>query len=399
MPRQPQLTSRLQRFGTTIFTEMSALSLRHEAVNLGQGFPDFDAPAALTEAAQRAIGEGRNQYAPGNGIPALRRAVAEHAARHHGLTYDPDTEVTVTTGATEALFATLNALCDVGDEVVVIEPAFDVYPAAASMAGAVVKGVPLRPDEVNGGWRLDTGDLVAATSRATRAIIINTPMNPLGKTFSDQELELVVKVAGALDAVIISDEVYEHMVFDGPHRSICHVPGARERTVRISSAAKTFSVTGWKVGWACAPPAITDALRAAKQWTTFTSGTPFQHAVADALGWDGSYFEPMAADYLRRRDLLCEALDDIGFGVTVPDGTFFVACDIRPLGFDDDLDLCRRMPSEIGVGAIPTQVFHEDPSAHHGLLRFAFCKTDEALAEGIERLRSGLPGMARPDDP
>ena len=397
MPRQPQLTSRLQRFGTTIFTEMSALSLRHDAVNLGQGFPDFDAPAALTEAAQRAIGEGRNQYAPGNGIPSLRRAVAGHAARHHGLDYDPDTEVTVTTGATEAIFCTLNALCDIGDEVVLIEPFYDVHRVATSMAGAVARGVPLRAAE-DGGWRLDEDDLRAATSRATRVIVINAPMNPLGKTFSLDELGAVVRVAEEVDAVILSDEVYEHLVFDGAHRSVCHVPGGMDRTVRISSAAKTFSVTGWKVGWACAPPAITDALRAAKQWTTFTSGTPFQHAVADALGWDGSYFEPMAADYLRRRDLLCEALDDIGFGVTVPDGTFFVACDTRPLGFDDDLDLCRRMPSEIGVGAIPTQVFHEDPSAHHGLVRFAFCKTDEALAEGIERLRSGLPGMARPDD-
>lgn len=403
MARTPHLTSRLQRYSTTIFTEMSALALSSGAVNLGQGFPDFDAPPAVTEAAQRAIAEGKNQYAPGNGIPRLRRAIAAHADAHHGLAYDPDTEVTVTTGATEAIFATMAALLDVGDEVVLLEPYYDSYRASVSMAGGVPVGVPLRRrnagnGRLGAGWRLDPADLMAAVNPSTRAIVVNTPHNPLGKVFDDTELAAIIAAAESVDAVVVADEVYEHLTFSSAHRSVCHLPGGRERTVRISSAAKTFSVTGWKVGWACAPPELTAAVRAAKQWTTFTSGTPFQHAIAEALTYGDDYFGPWTQDYRRRRDHLCEALDDVGLGVTVPDGTFFIACDIRPLGFTDDVDFCRRLTTEVGVGAIPISVFHDDPASARGFARFAFCKTDEALKEGVRRLSAGLPDLPRSAD-
>ena len=396
MHRDP-LTARLRRFGTTVFTEMSALAHAHDAVNLGQGFPDFDAPEPLKKAAMKAIADGSNQYAPGNGLPRLRRAIAAHLADHHQLDVDADTEVTVTTGATEAVYATLAGLLDVGDEVVLLEPSYDVYEAAVAMAGGVVRPVPLRA-EPDGGWRLHAPDLDAVVGPATKAIIVNTPHNPVGKVFDDDELGLVVAAAERVDAAIISDEVYEHLTFDRPHRSVCHVPGGIERTVRVSSAAKTFSVTGWKVGWASAPAHLTDVLRAAKQWTTFTSGTPFQHAVAGVLGQADAHLEAMAADYRRRRDLLCEGLEAIGFDVTVPEGTFFVPADARPLGFDDDVDLCRRLPVDVGVGAIPISVFHQGPPATsptRGLVRFAFCKTDDALREGLARLEKGLPGMSR----
>ena len=396
MSRDPLLTSRLQRFGTTVFTEMSALAHANGAVNLGQGFPDFDAPELLKQAATAAIAEGRNQYAPGDGLPRLRRAIADHVAAVHGLRYDPDEEVTVTTGATEAVYATLAGLLDIGDEVVLIEPAYDVYPAAVAMAGGVVRSVALREaDRAGGGWRLDPADLDAVVGSATRAIVVNTPHNPLGKVFDDDELAAIVAAAERVDAVIVADEVYEHLTFDRPHRSVCHLPGGRDRTVRVSSAAKTFSVTGWKVGWAMAPPQLSGVLRAAKQWTTFTSGTPFQHAVAAGLAEAEDHLARMATDYRRRRDLLCEGLADLGLDVTVPDGTFFVPADIRPLGFTDDVDLCRRLPVEAGVGAIPVSVFHSDPQAHRGHVRFAFCKTDESLREGLARLAAALPDMSR----
>ncbi|HUG85104.1 MAG TPA: aminotransferase class I/II-fold pyridoxal phosphate-dependent enzyme, partial [Euzebya sp.] len=273
---------RVGGFGTTIFSEMSALASAHDAVNLGQGFPDFAAPPALVAAAAAAMQAGHNQYAPGNGIEPLRQAIAGHATRHYGLGYDPDHEVTVTTGATEAMFATIMALVDPGDEVVVLEPVYDVYPAAVTMAGGVVRPVQLRPD--GGGWGVDPAELAAAVGSRTKAILLNSPHNPTGSVLDRGQLQQIAAVAIARDVVVVTDEVYEHLTFDGvPHIPLATLPGMHQRTVRISSAGKTFSVTGWKVGWACAPAPLTAAIRAAKQWITFTSGTPFQHAVTEAL--------------------------------------------------------------------------------------------------------------------
>jgi N-succinyldiaminopimelate aminotransferase len=393
--RTPHLTARLQGFGTTVFTEMSALAVAHGAVNLGQGFPDFPAPAPLLEAARRAIAEGHNQYAPGDGIRELRQAVAAHATLHHGLSYDPDREVTITTGATEAVFATIQALVDVGDEVVLVEPVYDVYPAAVAMAGGVARTVQLRPDGA-GGWDLDDGDLHAAVGPRTRLVVLNTPHNPTGAVLSRALLERVAAVAAAHDVVVVSDEVYEHLTYDGvPHVSMAAIPGMHHRTVRISSAGKTFSVTGWKVGWACAPAELTAAIRAAKQWVTFTSGTPFQHAVAEALGWGRAYTEPLAIGYEARRDRLCAALADLGFGVRVPQGSYFATADIRPLGFADDRAFCLALPAAAGVAAVPVSAFHRDPRDGAGLVRVAFCKTDELVEEGVRRLRDRLPAMPR----
>ncbi|WP_370326947.1 aminotransferase class I/II-fold pyridoxal phosphate-dependent enzyme [Euzebya sp.] len=393
--RTPHLTARLQGIGTTIFTEVSALALRSGAVNLGQGFPDFDPPADLADAARRAIADGHNQYAPGPGIPTLRAAVAGHATRHFGLSYDPDHEVTVTTGATEAMFATIQALVDVGDEVVLFEPAYDVYPAAVAMAGGRARGVPLGPD-ADGVWRFDPEALRRAVGPRTRAIVLNSPHNPCGKVYDRDELEVIADVATAADVVVITDEVYEHLVYgDAVHVPIASLPGMHQRTVRISSAGKTFSVTGWKVGWVCAPAPLTQAIRAAKQWVTFTSGTPFQHAVADALTWGETYTAPLATSFAARAARLSGALADLGFAVHRTDGTYFVTVDVRPLGFADDVDFCARLPLEVGVAAIPVSVFFDDPADGRGYVRFAFCKTDELLDVGIARLQDRLHGMSR----
>ena len=387
MSRIPHLSSRLQGFGTTIFAEMSALATAHDAVNLGQGFPDFAAPPALKEAAAAAIAADHNQYAPGIGIPRLRKAIAGHAVRHHGLAYAEDTEITVTTGATEAIFASLQALLDVGDEVLLFEPYYDSYLASVCAAGAVPVTVPLRPDG-DGVWRFDADALAAAVGPRTRLLVLNSPHNPCGKVYTRDELELIAGVARAHDLIVLSDEVYEHLTFgDATHVSIASLPGMHQRTVRISSAGKTFSVTGWKVGWICAPAALTAAVRTAKQFVTFTSGTPFQHAVAEALTWGEEYFAGYRSDYTRRRDLLLEALDDVGFRVLPPEGTYFIATDIRPLGFDDGDTFCRMLPGTVGVAAVPMSAFHRDPAAGAPYVRFAFCKTDELLAEGARRLK------------
>lgn len=391
----PWPAARVTGVATTIFSEMSALALRHDAVNLGQGFPDFPAPPALVTAAAQAMHDGHNQYAPGNGIPALRQAIAGHAAHHHGLTYDAEEEVTVTTGATEAMFATIMALVDPGDEVVVLEPVYDVYPAAVAMAGGVVRPVQLRPG-ADGRWTLDPAELAAAVSERTKAILVNSPHNPTGTVLDDDELAGIAAVAVDRDLVVVTDEVYEHLTFDGVvHRPLAGLPGMRERTVRISSAGKTFSVTGWKVGWACAPAELTAAVRAAKQWITFTSGTPFQHAVAQALTWGEEYFAPLVSGYAHRRDLLEAGLGDLGLEVSGSAGSYFLVTDIRPMGFADDLDFCRRLPAAVGVAAVPVSAFHTVPDEHRGFVRWAFCKTEPLLVQGVQRLAAGLPSMPR----
>ena len=381
--RIPHLVSRLQGFGTNVFTEMTLLAQRHDAVNLGQGFPDFDGPDAVKDAAVAAIRDGHNQYCRAFGVPELNRAIAAHQRRFYGLDYDPDAEVTVTNGATEAIFATLQALCEVGDEVVFFEPFYDSYRASVAMAGAVERLVTLRDP----GFEVDFDALERMIGPKTRAVLLNTPHNPTGKVFRRHELERIAELCRRHDVVAISDEVYEHLVFDGEHVPLATLPGMRERTVTISSTGKTFSMTGWKIGYACAPPELSTAIRTAHQFITFCNSAPLQPAMAAALGADAAYFEGFLADYRRRRDRLCEGLAEVGFRVLVPAGTYFVLADIRPLGWDHDVEFCRMLPEAVGVAAIPPTAFYVDKAAGRHLVRFAFCKTLELLDEGVWRLK------------
>ncbi|MEZ5100606.1 MAG: methionine aminotransferase [Thermoleophilia bacterium] len=381
-PSRPQpLASRLQGFGTTIFTEMTALAQAHDAVNLGQGFPDFDGPPAVLDGAIEAIRAGHNQYGRLQGVPDLNRAVAEHQERHYGLRYDADAEVTAFAGATEAIHGALLALCEPGDEVIVLEPCYDCYRPAIAMADAVAVAVHLAPPR----FQVDAAAIEAAVTPRTRAILLNSPLNPTGTVLSRAELEGIADICRRHDLLAITDEVYEHLVYDVEHVPIATLPGMRERTVTISSAGKTFSVTGWKVGWACANAPVADALRSAKQFTTFCSGTPLQLAVAAGLRLGDAFLAGLAAEYRARRDRLCEGLERAGLDVLVPEGTYFVLADVRPLGFEDDMAFCRELPARAGVAAIPLSAFQrEDPPRH--LARFAFCKTDAVLDEGIRRL-------------
>lgn len=382
--RIPHLASRLQGLGTTIFTEMTALAAEHDAVNLGQGYPDTDGPEAVREAAVAAVRAGRNQYAPGRGVAALRRAVADHQQRTYGLSFDPDEEVTATAGATEAIAATVLALCEVGDEVVMFEPYYDAFAAATAMAGAQRVTVPLVPP----GFRPDLDRLAAAITPRTRLLIVNTPHNPTGTVLTPAELSAIADLCVDRDVVAVTDEVYEHLVYDGEHVPLAGIGDMRERTVTISSAGKTFSLTGWKIGWACAPAALTAALRTAKQFLSFANGTPFQYAIAEALRLDPAYYDELVADYRRRRDLLAGGLDDLGLGVVVPGGTYFVTADVRPIGFADGARLCRVLPERAGVAAVPNVALHDDEQLGRPWVRFAFCKTPETLREGLARLES-----------
>ena len=383
----PHLTSRLQGFGTTIFAEMSALAVRTGAINLGQGFPDSDGPREVADAAIAAITAGHNQYPPGDGIPELRRAVAEHQRHWYGLEYDPDGEVLVTAGATEALAASLLALCEVGDEVVMFEPYYDVYAACTAMAGAVRRVVPLRAPD----FAFDPDDLVRAISPRTRLLVLNSPNNPTGKVFSRPELEAVAKVCIEHDLIAVTDEVYEHIVFEGEHVPLASLPGMRERTVTISSGAKTFSFTGWKVGWACAPAPLIAAVRTAKQFLTYVNGAPFQHAMVVALGLGDDYFRELADDLRQKRDRLSAGLTEAGFGVSPTAGTYFVMTDVRPLGAADGLAFCRSLPDRCGVVAVPSAVFYDDTDAGRPLVRFTFCKRLDVLDEAAGRLKALAP--------
>lgn len=384
---RPHLTRRLQGFGTSIFAEVTALALRHGAVNLGQGFPDFDGPDFVKDAAIAAIRAGRNQYSPMIGTPELRRAVADHQRRFYGLEFDPGAEVTVYSGATEAIHSTLQALLDPGDEVVLFEPFYDSYPACVALAGAKARVVTLRAPS----FGYDPTELEEAFSERTRAILVNTPNNPSGKVFTRPELEHLAELCHRYDLLAITDEVYEHMTYDAVHVPMASLPGMRERTVTISSTGKTFSMTGWKVGYTCASPELSAAFRGVHQFVTFCVATPFQHAMATALAAPDAYFEALARDYRARRDRLCQGLEDAGFGVLVPSGTYFVQADIRPLGFDDDVAFCRMLPERVGVAAIPTSAFYANKAEGRHLVRFAFCKTDATLDEGIRRLRALRP--------
>jgi N-succinyldiaminopimelate aminotransferase len=387
----PHLISRLQGLGTTIFSEMTALAEAHDAVNLGQGFPDTDGPQEIREAAVAAIRAGHNQYAPGPGIPSLRTAIAGHQRRRYGLEYDADDEITVTAGATEAIAATVLALCEVGDEVVTFEPYYDSYVANIAMAGAVRRVVPLRPPE----FSFDPDELAAAITPRTRLLLLNTPHNPTGKVFRRDELEQIAQLCVAHDLIMVTDEVYEHLVYDGEHLPIATLDGMRERTVTISSAGKTFSFTGWKIGWACAPAPLTAALRTTKQFLSFTNGTPLQYAVAVGLGLGDGLLADTVAAYRRRRDLLCTGLRELGFTTFCPAGTYFVTVDIRSIGEQDGLRFCRELPERVGVVAVPEVAFFDDTELGAPLVRFTFSKTEPVLEEGLARLRKlAVPGRS-----
>lgn len=382
------LIDRLQPFTTTIFAEMSAKALATGAVNLGQGFPDTDGPAEIADVAVAAIRAGHNQYAPGPGVPELRSAVAGHQLRRYGLEYDAETEVLVTCGATEAVAASLLALCEPGDEVVMFEPSYDSYAACTAMAGAVRRVVTLHPPD----WTFDPDDLEHACSGRTRALLLNSPHNPTGKVFSPQELAVVADCCRRHDLVAVTDEVYEHLIFEGVHVPLASLDGMRERTVTISSAGKTFSFTGWKVGWACAPPPLLRAVRAVKQFLTYVTPAPFQLAVASALN-GGDRFTAGVVERLREgRDLLCEGLADLGLTVYRPAATYFVNTDVAPLGQTDAVELCWTLPERYGVAAVPSAVFYEHPEEGRTLVRWAFCKRPEVLREALRRLAPlGIP--------
>ncbi|MFQ6852067.1 pyridoxal phosphate-dependent aminotransferase [Streptomyces sp. 35M1] len=376
---------RLSAFGTTVFAEMSELAARTRSVNLGQGFPDTDGPAEIVEAAVRALCDGRgNQYPPGAGVPELREAVAEHQRRWYGLTYDPDTEVLVTAGATEAIAATLLALVRPGDEVIALEPYYDSYAACIELAGGTRVPVTLRPH--GGEFRLDLDELRDAVTERTRLLLINTPHNPTGTVLTRAELATIAELAVERDLLVVMDEVYEHLVFGGVHVPAATLSGMRERTVSIGSAGKTFSFTGWKVGWVTARPELVAAVRSAKQYLTYVSSGPFQYAVAEALRLPDDYFTSFREDLRGKRNLLVSGLESVGFEVYAPAGTYFATVDIRPLGESDGVAFCRSLPHRAGVVAIPNQVFYDVPERGAPFVRFAFCKQISVLEEAIARL-------------
>ncbi|CAM5242306.1 Pyridoxal phosphate-dependent aminotransferase OS=Streptomyces tendae OX=1932 GN=GUR47_19945 PE=4 SV=1 [Streptomyces tendae] len=392
---RPLLNRRLAEFGTTIFAEMSALAVRTGAINLGQGFPDTDGPEEIREAAVRALRDGRgNQYPPGPGVPELRAAVSDHQLRRYGLSYDPDTEVLVTAGATEAIAAALLALVEPGDEVVALEPYYDSYAACIAMAGGTRVPVTLRPhgegDEAgHRSFRLDLDELRDAVTDRTRLLLLNTPHNPTGTVLTRRELTAIAELAVERDLLVVTDEVYEHLVFDAAeHIPLATFPGMRERTVTIGSAGKTFSFTGWKVGWVTAAPALLTAVRSAKQYLTYVASGPFQYAVAEALSLPESYFAAYRADMEAKRDLLAAGLAEAGFGVYRPAGTYFVTTDIRPLGESDGFAFCRSLPERAGVVAVPNAVFYDHREEGAPFVRFAFCKRASVLEEAVRRLKT-----------
>jgi L-glutamine---4-(methylsulfanyl)-2-oxobutanoate aminotransferase len=378
-----QIARSLVPFGETIFTEISRLAAKHNAVNLGQGFPNFDGADFIKQAAIEAIKAGHGQYARMFGIPELNRAIAERFHADTGLQVDPDTEVTVTSGCTEAIAATLLGLVNPGDEVILIEPYYDSYRASVAMTGAAPKFVTLRPPD----FALDANQLRAAFTAKTRAILLNTPQNPTGKVFTRAELDMIASLCRKFDVIAISDEVYERLVFDGTHISIATLDGMRERTVTLSSLGKTFSLTGWKIGWAIAPPELTRGVRAAHQFLTFATATPLQHGAIAALRAPDSYYHEFVSQYRARRDLLMDGLAEIGFSVFTPGGTYFVLADHSPFGFESDVAFCKHLIEKVGVAAIPTSAFYHDPKDGRSLVRFAFCKTDQTLHEGLRRMQ------------
>ncbi len=383
MTRLPQ-PARLAEFGTTIFAEMSALAVRTGSINLGQGFPDTDGPAEVLAAACRAITEGRgNQYPPGPGIPELRRAIAAHQQRHYGLSVDPDAEVLVTVGATEAIAAAILGLTTAGDEVLTFEPYYDSYAACIALAGARRRVVTLRPDA--GRWSFDPAELRAAINPATRLILLNSPHNPTSTVFNRAELTQLAELAIEHDLIVVTDEVYEHLVFDGEHIPLASLPGMAERTLSISSAGKTFSVTGWKVGWLTGPAELLAGVRAVKQFLTFVGSGPFQYAIAEALEFGQQFYRQIAEELRQRRDLLVNGLVAQGYSVSSPQATYFATVDLG----QDAQQWCRQLPERAGVVAIPSRVFYDSDIDRYA--RFAFCKKPEVLEEALTRLDTLRP--------
>jgi N-succinyldiaminopimelate aminotransferase len=380
--------ARLRGIPPTIFTEMSALAQATGAINLGQGFPDVDGPAEVVEQAAAALRSGANQYAPGRGVLALREAIARHQQRHYGIELDPETQVVVTTGATEGIAAAMLGLVEPGDEVVLLEPYYDSYLAMIQMAGGVRRPVTLRAPD----FRLDVAALRSAVTERTRLILLNTPHNPTGTVLTPAELQAVADVAIEHDLTVVTDEVYEHLTYGAPgerlHCPLTTLPGMFERTLTLSSLGKSYSFTGWKVGWATGPAHLVEAVLGAKQWLTFTSGAPLQPAAAYALDQAASWPQQLASDLRHRRDLLCDGLRDLGLEVTVPQGTYFATTDISRLGWPDGDAFCRALPQRAGVVAIPTQGFYDPdhPPASRQLVRWAFCKRPAVIEEALERL-------------
>ena len=385
--RTGRAADRIAGFGTAIFTEITALAVKHEAVNLGQGFPDFAAPDFVKQAAARHIRDDRNQYAASPGVPRLRAALADDWRRLYprARAVDPATEITVGSGATELLHDAVLATVNPGDEVIVFEPAYDAYAPDVTMAGGVARAVPLAPPD----WRFDPERLAAAFGPRTRALILNTPHNPTGKVFSAAELEAIAGLCRRHDVLVISDEVYAEILFDGAaHVPIATLPEMFDRTITIGSMGKTFSVTGWKVGWAIAPPLLSTAVRAVHQFVTFTNSAPFQEALADVLpaAAGNGYYAQLRADYTRRRDLLAGVLRGAGLEPLPIGGAYFLLTDVGRLGFRDDGDFCRKLVTDIGVAAIPTSVFYARPESAPPVARFCFAKRDETILAAAPRL-------------
>ena len=386
-----RVNSRLRPFGESIFTTMSRLAVQHRAVNLGQGFPDFDGPAFAKDSAKAAIDAGFGQYARAFGLPEANAAISRFAARSLGWNPDPDTEVTVTAGCTEAIAAVLLGLLEPGDEIILLDPCYDSYPACVAMAGATAKRVRLEAPD----FRIDADMLRRACSARTRAILVNSPHNPTGRMLDAAEQQAVADVAQERNLIVLSDEVYEMITYAGPHRSIAMLPGMRERTIVMSSLGKTFSLTGWKIGWTIAPADLTAAVRASHQFLTFCAATPLQKAAAtalDALAADDAYLRQLGSDYSARRSLLLGELTKAGFRCVAPEGSYFVLADVTDRGFDDDVTACRAMVAEAGVAAIPASAFYDPSHAERRFARFAFCKRDETIRAAGER----LAGWRRP---
>lgn len=380
-----EVATRLQGIPPTIFTEMSALAVRTKSVNLGQGFPDQDGPPTVIARAVAALEGGENQYAPGPGRPELRAAIARHQQRHYGIDLDPASQIVVTTGCTEGIAAALLGLVNPGDEVVVLEPYYDSYVAMIQMAGGVRRPLTLRAPD----FRLDAAALEAAVTPKTRFLLINTPHNPTGTVLNRAELAAVAEVAIRHELVVITDEVYEHLVFDGhEHLPLATLPGMFERTLTLSSAGKSYSFTGWKVGWATGPADLVGAVLSAKQWLSFTSGAPLQPAVAHALDEEDDFPRRLADDLRERRNLLCSGLADVGLQPRVPEGTYFAITDISHLGYPDGRAFCLGLPDRAGVVAIPAQAFYDDQEEGRQLVRWAFCKERPVIEDGLRRLKA-----------
>ena len=380
----PYIKNSMREFGETIFAEMSALAVKTGAINLGQGFPDTDGPQEIAELAITAIRDGHNQYPPGLGIKKLRDAISHHQMRFYGLEFDPETEVLVTAGATEAIAASLLAICEQGDEIITFEPYYDSYAASIALAGGVRRVVTLNTPE----YTFSIDDLEKLINVKTKAILLNSPHNPTGKVFTHNELSQIANLCIEHDLVAICDEVYEHLVFEGEHIPLIQYPGMRDRTIQISSAGKTFSFTGWKIGWVCAQPALLDTVRTAKQFLTYVNGAPFQHAIAEALNLSDHYFDNFLEDMRVKRDCLSQGLEKAGLTTFTPQGTYFVTADIEKLGYEDGKQFCLDLPVQCGVVAVPNVVFYDNKDLGRTLIRFAFCKKLDVLEEAVERLQT-----------